>query len=143
MKLSENFSLAELTTSDCAARNGIDNTPPAAKIENLKRLAATLEQVRDVLGFPIHINSGYRSGALNKAIGGKPNSQHCQGLAADLTCAQIGTADEVCATIAGSGIDFDQLIFEFGAWVHISIGKNNRRQILTINQHGTFSGIRL
>ena len=140
MNLSEHFTLSELMVSDWAARNGVDNTPPDAIIENLKKTAQVLEQVRSLLGFPIHVNSGYRSGKVNAAIGGKPTSLHCQGLAADITCSGYGSPFDVCEAIAASHIEYDKLIYEFGSWVHIQIGKENRRQSFTINSHGTFTG---
>ena len=147
IKLSENFTLQELTVSDWASRNNVDNTPPADIIENLKKLADKLEEVRTALGQPININSGYRSPKVNKAIGGKPTSSHQYGLAADIR-SPFGTPEQVCQQIMEAGIKFDQLILEFpapdgGGWTHIGIGKQMRQQVLTINSHGAFAGLHM
>lgn len=147
MKLSEHFTLQELTASDWASRNNVDNTPPEAIIDNLKFLAAKLEEIRAVLKHPININSGYRSPKVNKAIGGKPTSSHQYGLAADIR-SPFGRPDQVCEAIMESGIKFDQLILEYptpegGGWTHIGIGKQMRQQVLTINKHGVFAGLHM
>ena len=147
MNLSKNFTLEELTASDTAARNGIDNTPTVQDIDRLKRLANALENVRALLGSAISISSGYRCQKLNKLIGSKPNSKHTQGLAADFTCKQYGSPLEIVKTIQASNLIFDQCILEYynpdtgNGWVHFGIGADNRRQILTINRQGTFSGV--
>ena len=148
MNLSQHFTLAEMTASDYAERKGIDNTPAPDIIENLKRTAEKLEECRSLLGYPIHISSGFRCSKVNSAIGGKPTSSHVQGLAADIKCPQFGLPHEVCQKIADSDIQFDQLILEYATpdgkgWVHIGLGSKNRRQVLTINNYGTFSGIKL
>lgn len=132
MQLSEHFSLDELTHSDLAVRKGIDNTPDVDKVENLKILAGTLEQVRKLLGHPLHVNSAFRGPKLNAAVGGSKNSAHLEGLAADFTCPDYGDPKEICIEIAASNITFDQLIFE-GSWVHISVDPRYRLQILTAN----------
>ena len=137
MKLSENFDLNEFTASETAARKRIDNTPTPAVVENLKRLCETLEQVRNVLGRPVIITSGYRSPAVNAAVGGTATSQHCFGLAADITVPGM-TPLQVCQAIQRAGIQYDQLIHEFEAWTHISIpavGKGPRSEELTY-KHG-------
>ncbi len=79
MMLSPHFSLEELTISDYAARHGIDNAPPPAVFETLQRTAQKMETVRRVLGYPIHVTSGFRCAELNKAIGGVPISAHLTG----------------------------------------------------------------
>ncbi len=84
MKLSENFSLQELTKSQTAERKGIDNTPSAEHQENLKSLCTSiLQPVRDHFGRVVTISSGYRSPELCTAIGSKITSQHAKGEAAD------------------------------------------------------------
>jgi zinc D-Ala-D-Ala carboxypeptidase len=131
MKLSENFNLDEFTASQTAVRRGIDNTPPPAVTERLRMLAATLEQVRSLLGNnSIRISSGYRCLALNRAIGSGDLSAHVLGYAVDFTCPKFGTPKEVANKIAESPIKFDQLIFE-GTWVHLSVDPRNRREVLT------------
>lgn len=85
MKLTDNFTLEELTYSNTAKSRGIDNTPNATAIKNLKTLCEKiLQPTREWYGKPIHINSGYRCKALNKAVGGATNSNHLYGYAVDL-----------------------------------------------------------
>ena len=134
-QLSANFSLSELTRSEVAVRKGIDNTPNAEALANLAELALTLEKVRDLLGVPIHINSGYRGPKVNAAVGGSSVSAHMTGQAADFTAPAFGTPLEVALEIAASDIAFDQLIAE-GAWVHLGIRGDMRRQVLTAHFNG-------
>ena len=130
MNLSPHFSLAELVASQVATRKGIDNTPAPAIVANLTRLAALLEQVRSLVGAPIAISSGYRSPALNRAVGGAANSAHVLGLAADISTAKL-TPKALALLIRQSDIAFDQLIYE-GTWVHIGLSVGTlRRQVLT------------
>ncbi|MDN2675632.1 D-Ala-D-Ala carboxypeptidase family metallohydrolase [Janthinobacterium sp. SUN033] len=130
MNLSPHFSLAELVASQVATRKGIDNAPSPAIIANLTRLAALLEQVRALVGAPIAISSGYRSPALNKAVGGTGNSAHVLGLAADISTAKL-VPKALALLIRQSDIAFDQLIYE-GTWVHIGLSAGApRRQVLT------------
>lgn len=134
MSLSENFTLAELTRSSTAESKGIDNTPTSAQVENLRRLASALEDVRVLLGGkPIIITSGYRSAALNRAVGGSQTSSHSDGLAADFVCPRFGHVMQICESIRDSGLQFDQLIYEQGAteWVHLGVGERMRRQVLS------------
>ena len=85
MQLSKHLSLAEVTRSDSAKRNGISNEPTAEHLENFKLLAEKVfEPIREHFKVPIHISSGYRSLALNKKIGGSLTSQHCSGEAIDI-----------------------------------------------------------
>jgi zinc D-Ala-D-Ala carboxypeptidase len=132
--LSPHFALDELTISQSATRLGLDNTPSTHPIDDVRRLCETLEQVRSVLGKPLTVNSGYRSPAVNAHIGGKPTSQHCHGQAADIICPAYGSPFQVAKAIYDAGIEFDQLLIEFGAWVHISIppvGRGPRHEALT------------
>lgn len=142
-QLSPNFLLAALVHSDTALKKGIRNSPTKAALKKLKHLASTLEQVVKLLGHSISISSGYRSKALNAAVGGSKTSQHVQGLAADFICKRFGTPFSVCKKIAKSNIQFDQLILEYGAsrnisWVHLGVGPKKRRQILTICASNNF-----
>ena len=136
MQLTQHFSMEELTCSDYAVRNGIDNTPPPDIAANLKTLAEGLEAVRRALGGrPIHVNSGYRCSALNRAIGGATNSLHMRGLAADILCPQFGSPLDVCRAIVAAGIVTDQIIHEYGHWCHVAFpasGAPARRELLTI-----------
>lgn len=140
MKLSPNFTLAELTHSETAERLGLDNTPDEKVKANLVRLARVLEDVRRVLGRPIMVNSAYRSLAVNKAIGSKPTSQHCLGCAADIRVPGL-TPNDIVNLVVKSNIEYDQLIREFDSWVHISITNTHtdkpRRQVLIIDKSGT------
>jgi len=140
MMLSPNFSLTEFTDSQTAARMGIDNDPPIELIPVLKATARCMEDVRDLLGGkPVLVSSAYRSPELNKAIGGSKNSQHMSGEAVDFTCPKFGTPEEVVKHIRASSLLWDQLILEFGRWVHISFSARNRRQTLIIDRNGTRS----
>ena len=135
MQITEHFSLEELIASEVAARKGIDNTPSADIVANLRTLAAGLERVRVVLDKPIHVTSGYRCPALNEEIGGAHDSMHMQGLAADILCPRFGGPLEVCRAIAAAGIVTDQIIHEFGRWTHVAFaapGKQARNALLTI-----------
>ena len=132
MQLSPHFTLAQLECSETAASHGIDNSAPAELHENLRRLAAGLEQVQALLGHPLDISSGYRCGALNTMVGGSATSQHVLGQAADFTCPGFGPPLEVALEIAGSAVDFDQVILEYGRWVHISFTSAPRKRMLTI-----------
>lgn len=136
MKLSPHFLLDEFTVSQEAARLGLSNTPPVSAVNNLRKLAETMEQVRELLGQPIIVSSGYRAPRVNKAIGGSRRSAHMQGLACDFICPRFGTPLAVAKEIAGSIIEFDQLIHEFGRWVHIGLAEVPRRQLLSAHTVG-------
>ena len=94
-KLTEHFTLEELTASETAARNGWDNTPNEAETKNLERLALMLEQVRKILNKPILINSAFRSKKVNDGVGSKDTSQHRIGCAADIRVPGMNP-DQVC-----------------------------------------------
>jgi hypothetical protein len=145
MKLSKYVSLAEVTRSDTAKRKGIDNGPTAEHLENLKVISEEVfDKVREYFGVPIFISSGYRSAALNKAIGGSATSDHNLGKALDLD--QDGHGNGVTNAdvfnYIKSNLDFDQLIWEFGTdknpdWVHVGYRKGaNRKQILKAVREG-------
>lgn len=129
-QLTEHFALEELTFSSTAQRLRIDNTPSLETVARLTQLALGLEKVRALLGQPMHIDSGYRCQALNKAVGGVPNSAHVDGYAADFICPAYGTPLEIARAIVASGIAFDQCICE-GTWCHVSFDPRNRHQLLT------------
>lgn len=138
MMLSSHFSLEELTRSDYAKRKGIDNTPDAEVQSNLEVLANGLERVRDVLGHPILVSSGFRSLKVNTGIGSKPTSAHVKGLAADFTCPGYGTPHEIMIALmlARDDIKFDQCILEFDDWVHVSfpeVDSRPRMQVLSFD----------
>lgn len=118
-----------------ALRRGLDNTPNAGEIRNLQALAETmLEPIRAMLGVPLHINSGYRSPSVNAAVGGKGNSAHLDGRAADFVPIGMYLRDAF-EKIKASDLPFDQLILEYGSWIHVAIarqGVDPRRQVLEI-----------
>ena len=131
--LSEHFTLEELTASSAAVRLKLDNTPGPEVLAALTRAAQFMEDVREALdNKPIRITSGYRSPAVNKAIGGVPTSAHCFGHAIDFQCPSFGTPYDVCQRILEAGILFDQLIHEYGSWTHISFDPAMRYMPLTI-----------
>lgn len=121
LKLSPHFRLSEFTISQAGARACLRNAPSGSQIDNLKRVAGALEQVRTLLGgLPILISSGFRSPAINHLVGGALQSAHMQGLAADFICPTFGTPRDICRAIADSPLPFDQLILE-GTWVHLAL----------------------
>lgn len=138
MLLTPHFSLEELTATQ---HRSLDNTPNSSEINNLKRLAEMLEQVKTLLdGKPIMINSGFRSKAVNDAVGSKDSSQHRVGCAADIRVPGL-TPDQVVKAIIGSPIAYDQIIREFDSWTHISVPNNPsgipRKQALIIDKVST------
>ncbi|MBF8777523.1 D-Ala-D-Ala carboxypeptidase family metallohydrolase [Pseudomonas fulva] len=138
MLLTPHFTLDEMTVSQVAAREGLDNTPAQAVIDNLRLLCTTLEQVRALLAAPIIISSAYRSEPLNRLVGGAAGSQHVQGLAADFTVDGLSPRDTV-RLISTSSIAFDQLILEFDKWVHMSVTAGvPRRQVLTLRDESGY-----
>lgn len=152
MQLSEHFSLSEATNSNTATRLGIENTPNNIQLANMKVAAAGMEQVRAVLGCPIHTDSWLRVEELEKVLTkndyngwcvkhGKVVSDsswdeyfarkgHPKGFAVDFICPQFGTPAEIVTKLKTSGIKFDQLIME-GTWVHVSFDPQMRGQLMT------------
>lgn len=145
MNLSEHFTYDELTHT---SHRQFDNTPNASELANLTRLAAFLEQVKELLGGkPVMVNSAFRSKQVNDAVGSKDTSQHRIGCAADIRVPGM-TPDEVCKAIIASDLPYDQIIREFynpesksGGWTHISVPNTKemtpRRQALIIDRAGT------
>jgi putative chitinase len=133
--LSRYFTLEEMTFSSTAVRQNIDNTPPAAILEKLRETATQMDAVRELLAQPITVTSGYRSPALNAVINGSPTSAHMSGKAVDFVSRKFGSPLDICRQIAGSDIQFDQLIQE-GTWVHISFDPRMRREVKTANFSG-------
>ena len=137
MKLSENFSLLELTKSQTAERKGIDNTPTPHHQDNLKSLCTSiLQPIRDHFSQVVTVSSGYRSVDLCVAIGSSTGSQHAKGEAADFEI--FGVSNKELADYINENLDYDQLILEYwkesdpnSGWVHCSYSEsNNRRQYL-------------
>ena len=138
MKLTENFSLNELTKSQTAERKGIDNTPSTEHQENLKSLCEMiLQPIRDHFGQVVSVSSGYRSPELCVAIGSSTQSQHAKGQASDFEI--FGVSNKKLADWINENLDYDQLILEYwkgedepnSGWVHCSYTNgNNRKQYL-------------
>lgn len=121
--LSPHFRLSEFTRSQTAVRLGIRNVPAGTQLDNLRRLAGMLEDVRMALcGVPIIVSSGYRCLALNRAIGSHDHSLHIDGRAADFSAPAFGDARSVCRRLLDAGLVFDELIDETD-WVHLGIAK--------------------
>ena len=138
MKLTKNFSLEEMYRSDTAQRCGIDNKPQTEEVvENLRALCTeVLQPLRDHLGKPVVVSSGYRCKDLNKKVGGVENSQHLKGEAADIKVRDREELIDVMRYIMDE-TDFDQLIWEKNKagtqWVHVSYRRNgvNKHQVLS------------
>ena len=146
MKLTENFSLKELTSSQTAERKGIDNTPSTEHQENLKLLCESiLQRVRDHFGRVVSVSSGYRSPELCTAIGSKTTSQHAKGEAADFEI--FGISNKELADWIHYNTQYDQLILEYwkgedepnSGWVHCSYsqGKNRRQYLRAYKENGS------
>ena len=148
MQLSDHFKLSEFTRSQTASRLGIDNTPSEHVKKSLKLLAeAVLEPVRAHFGKPVRISSGYRSLALNEAVGSKSSSQHIRGEAADFEIP--GVANLEIALWISKHLQYDQVIWEYGSmkdpsagWIHCSYKKEgNRNIVLTVMDNTTTQGL--
>jgi hypothetical protein len=125
MKISENFTLEEFLVSQTATRHGIDMTPPPVIEAKIIRLVETVIQpLRTELGTPIMISSGYRPKDLNSLIGGSKTSAHIWGCAADMRCNAL-TPLGLAQLAVDMALPFDQVIHEFGRWVHIGINWNS------------------
>lgn len=149
MKLSTNFTLAELTASNKAVQLKIDNTPPPEVLPRLVLLARMLEGIRLALGTPVIVTSGYRCDPLNKAVGGVTSSDHTQGHAADIIAPAFGTAFDIATALAlkVSMLGIGQLILEGvkgKQWVHVSthLPEKLANRIITITDAGASAGIR-
>jgi hypothetical protein len=138
MNLTKHFTLEELTHTD---HREFENVPNEAELENLKRLAEFLEDVKTALGGkPVMVNSAFRSKQVNDAVGSKDSSQHRIGCAVDVRVPGL-TPDQVVRTIIEAGLPYDQIIREFDRWTHISIpneaARAPRKQALIIDRTGT------
>jgi len=142
MQLTENFHLSEFIQSRTALKRGIDNVPhDEDTLDNIQALCeAILQPLRNHLSIPVYISSGYRSPALNRAIGGASGSQHTKGEAADI---KMGSRNAKVFIQIKDHLPFDQLIWEFGddhnpAWVHVSYRKDgkNRGEVLRATRKG-------
>ncbi len=128
----KHFTLKELTRSSTAERLGIRNKPAVCEVAALERLVRyVLDPLRERYGRPVVVTSGYRSPALNRAVGGAATSQHLRGEAADIT-AGSRTENRRLYEIIRDHLPFDQLIWEQGddtgpQWVHVSYREGRLR----------------
>ena len=145
MKLTENFSLAELTKSQTATRLGFENKPNQMQVLALTKLCENvLQPIRNKFEMPVIISSGFRSARLSEAIGSSSKSQHCKGEAADFECYSVSNKELAEWIIAN--LDFDQIILEFykpedphSGWVHCSYSRfgDNRKDVRTASRDAT------
>lgn len=142
-ELTEHFTLEEFTHSQTAARLGIPNVPKGQDLKNVARTAEVMERVREILGHPILVSSGYRAPKVNASVGGAASSAHVHGLAVDFTCPGFGTPSEICKELEPfmKDLGIDQLIHEYKTWVHLGLtAADPRYMALTIDTGGTRSG---
>ncbi len=134
--LSPHFRLSEFTRSATASARHINNCPDAAQTDNLRALCQhVLEPLRQHVGQPVVIASGYRCPALNAAVGGAPGSQHLRGEAADIRIPDLATGRAWMRWMAR--LPIDQLILERATpssptcWIHVSFSRtHNRHQVI-------------
>jgi Peptidase M15 len=144
IKLSEHFSWEEVTFSSTASRLGINNSLPEQLIPAVQNTTRKLERVRALLNSSMHIDSWYRSLALNTALKSKSTSQHIKGEAVDFVSPEFGTPLDICKKILHYPelVVFDQLILEH-TWVHISFcadpATQPRKQVLSLLESGGYS----
>lgn len=136
INLTENFTLREFIHSHTGTVKGISNMPNETEFNNIMRTAKMLQKVRDSIGVPIRVSSGFRSHQLNTAVGGSRTSAHRFGLACDISADAFGDSRDLANHIKSMNIDFDQLILEFpdtsSTWVHLGFNDGKqRRQLLT------------
>ena len=131
MNLTRHFTIEEFEFSATGTRKGIPNMCPPELISNMINVANHLEIVRAYFGAPIRVLSGYRSQALNKAVGGSKTSAHRTGSAADFIVVGVDV-ETVAKYVAENMKGVDQIISEFGEWIHLGFTNGvPREQILT------------
>ena len=128
------FTIKELTKSDIAKRNKINNVPTIQEKNNLISIVENvLDPLIEAYGKPIIVSSGYRCERLNKLVNGSKTSQHRNGQAAEIR-SEEDTREEnkkIFDLIQELNLPFDQLINEYNYdWIHVSYSPRNRRQIL-------------
>jgi len=145
MKLTEHFSLEDFTRSDVAKKWKINNNPPKDMLPIITRTLELLERVQLLVGptCPIEIWSGYRCPRVNTLVGGSRTSQHLRGEAVDIVCPEYGNVLRLGNIIAENvvALGVDQVICEYGRWVHISSSFKPRHQVFSVTKSGTFQGI--
>lgn len=136
-QLTEHFALEEMVYSSTAKQKGLKNEPNESQIENLKLLCEyVLEPIREKIGCPLVISSGYRSEKVNALVGGSKTSQHILGQAADIqifdkTKTNVDLFNTIVEMIRSGEIQIGQVIWEFGEtepnWVHVSLPTSRHR----------------
>ena len=140
-RVTPSFWLSEFLRSDTAVRHGLDNTPQMTELQNIRALLAPgMQRIRNTLGHPVFISSGYRSPEVNRAVRGSATSAHTRGLAADFICPGKGPPRAVSRFLMerSGEIAFDQLIYE-GSWVHVAFapaGTRPKNEVLTAHFSG-------
>ena len=135
MKLSRNFTLAEMVKSNTAKRLGISNVPTEKNMESLRYLTTLgIQKFRDRFG-PIRVSSGFRSVKLCEAVGSSRRSFHAQGQAADIECMSEGTSNLELVLWAYDNLEFTELIAEYfdrddekGGWVHYALAEGREQE---------------
>lgn len=148
MNLTPHFTLSELSASSTADRLGLANTPAPEIVPRLVRTAEMLELIRSELGAPVTVTSGYRSPAVNRAVGGVTSSDHAQGHAAYIVAPKFGTPYQIAKKLAPliDALGIGQLILEGikgKQWVHVSTHKPEKlvNRVITITDTGAQVGI--
>jgi len=147
-QLSKNFTKEELEVSREALKKGLSNVIPESLLPNIQRLVTDiLQPLRDNIAKPIIINSGYRSPLVNVLVGGVQDSYHTFALAADIKIANM-TTNNIVKKIIDLDLPFDQVIEEFGVWVHVQVakpGETPRKNILrarSVNGKTTYTKLK-
>ena len=123
----KNFSPEEFFASETACERNIKNmTDDQDILINLNFTASKMQEIRNLLGYSIRINSGYRCLELNRAVGSKDTSQHIKGQACDFVCPDYGTPEQIIHYLKKNNIEVDQCLCE-GNWIHVSIKKEGNR----------------
>lgn len=148
MQLTPHFTLAEMTNSSTAVNRGLDNTPTPEALQRLVLTAQMLERVRAHLQAPVRVTSGYRSRAVNAAVGGVTSSDHAQGLAADIVAPGYGTPYQIAKALASqiNALGIGQIIYESvggSRWVHLSVRVPDKpvNRVITVHGRETLVGI--
>ena len=140
MRLTEHFTLEELTLSATAARHGIENEPNDLERAHLSKLAEVLETVRSILNNkPILVNSGFRNKELNKLVGGVPDSAHLEGRAVDFHCPSFGSPRKIALELKSKSHllpDGIKVLLEFDRWIHMRIPKREPKHFVEAYKSG-------
>jgi hypothetical protein len=139
MRISKYLILEDCTKSQTAIRLGINNTPNNEQLQQMMKVAALFDKVKDVIPYA-EVSSFFRSDRVNRAIGGAIGSQHAKGQAIDIDSSN-NAHNRMIFEFIKDNLEFDQLIFEFGNdinpdWVHVSFSDNPRKQVLRAKKVG-------